>query len=384
ALNLAYETLRDSARREPYDTVWLKAKEEALPAHQRSDIFRRRGNELYSKAKELTKGAFSILAVQESVKLYQAAMTNYGKAVDLMPHDHRLFSNRALCYFAVEDWGRCREDAARCTRLRPDFMKGWYLLVKALWQMGSKDEALQELINGLATIPGCRDLLDLQASLAGSKESGSMYAASRSVSPVVTPSVSRAPTPPPGTSTLPYMAVRRPAASSRSPGPGQRPVSPALLAAGSDVGGSRSGRSPGRPGGHTFGGSPHKSSSRSPNAAVSRLPCPPSRNSPFCLDGSLSCPRGTLDRLLQTSQVVLPWADWRPAFRPLRQPCGLQVLRWGLAAVQRLGAHTHLDRPGGLGRASTWPVPLATGAAALTRTKASRRPSADLRRRAAA
>lgn len=297
-LNLAYETLSDSARREAYDAVWRGEKEAALPPQKRSDMYRRKGNELYSQARDLVKGSADQFAnmrgVQASVKLYSAAMAEYAKALESVPNDHRLYSNRALCYLAVEDWGRCREDAQTCIGLRPDFMKGYFLLVKALWSLGMQNEAFQELQNGLHAVPGSRDLLDLQASLVAGQDGG-RSPSGHSVSPACTPPVSRSNTP-----TRLYsqtmqpnpQAVRR-SNSSRSP-VGHRPVSPPLVAAGAmSAGGSRGGRSPGPAGAQTFGGcggppliptgSGGSKSSRSPGARSRQggeQPPPPPRPPP--------------------------------------------------------------------------------------------------------
>ncbi|CAJ1364191.1 unnamed protein product [Effrenium voratum] len=168
----------------------------------RANVFRRRGNELYSKAKEISKDAdpyTNLRGVQESVKLYQSAMVEYGKALHFLPHDHRLFANRALCYKAVEDWVKCKEDAQQCIKLRRDYVKGWLLLVKAIWELGKHSEAAQELHNGLKAVPGSKDLLELQAALSTGSQT-QVRSAGRSVSPAATPgntpSVSRSNTPP--------------------------------------------------------------------------------------------------------------------------------------------------------------------------------------------
>mmetsp|Transcript_42765 Transcript_42765/g.99825 ORF Transcript_42765/g.99825 Transcript_42765/m.99825 type:complete len:363 (-) Transcript_42765:193-1281(-) len=242
---------------------------------ERSNVFRRQGNDLYCKAREVARNAdpyTNLRGVQESVKLFQAAMAEYGKALHFLPNDHRLFGNRALCYQAVEDWVKCREDAQRCVKLKSDYTKGWLLLVKATWELGHHHEAMQELQNGLRAIPGSRELVDLQAGLTSGHQA---RVAGRSVSPACTPGN----TPPVSRSTTPPRSF--------TPPPGPPGHMSATLPAISQ--GTGSGRSPGC----------SRTSSRSPGAA---RPCPPPappgpgpgppRAVPG-LEGSLTCGTGT-------------------------------------------------------------------------------------------
>jgi len=250
SLNEAWEVLRDAQKKEAYDATWRREKERAMPAHDRADLHRRRGNELYSKARDLTKDGGNVMnlqAVHQSMKLYKNAMDEYTIAMESAPQDHRLYSNRALCYLAVEDWGKARDDAQYCARLRPDFKKAWLLLTKALWKMGKMEEAGDQLQQGLRYLPGCPELIELQVDF--SKEAGDMSfrTASRSVSPVYTPTQSRNNTPSRG-------------ATYAGGGPGSRPVSPRLVAAGLAA---ASGQSPGA---QTYAGP----SSRSPGPSSNR------------------------------------------------------------------------------------------------------------------
>merc|ERR1719282_425388 len=182
-------------------------------------------------------------------------MDNYSKAATLSPHDHRIFSNRALCYSAVEDWARARDDAQHCTKLKPDFMKGWFLLVKALWRMGHSEDARLELQNGLIAMPGCRELIALQEDL--SRDAADIMSGSGSLGHSVSP-------------------ARTQGATSRGPTPPSRPVSPPLVAAGSSVAGKSSADKA-----KTYAGP--SSSSRSPGVAA--------RNNGACsnLDASTTC-----------------------------------------------------------------------------------------------
>lgn len=169
-----------------------------MPPHERAELHRRRGNELYGKAREFSKDGGNVMnlqAVHQSMGFYKQAMVEYAIAMESTPQDHRLYSNRALCYLAVEDWQKAREDAQYCARLRPDFKKGWLLLTKALYKLGKYEEASDQLQAGLRHLPGCSELLELQADFNKEVTDASFRSASRSVSPACTPPVSRQGTP---------------------------------------------------------------------------------------------------------------------------------------------------------------------------------------------
>lgn len=259
SLNEAWEVLRDPQKKEAYDVTWRQEKEKALPAHQRADLHRRRGNELYGKARELTKDGGSVMnltAVHQSMKLYKRAMEEYTIAMESAPNDHRLYSNRALCYLAVEEWEKAKGDSLYCARLRPDFKKAWLLLTKSLWKMGCMEEANEQLQQGLRHLPGCPELLELQVDFGREIADASFRQASRSVSPAYTPTPSRQQTPTPSRQHTPTRTY------SGNTGPGHRPVSPRLMAAG---GLAAQPRSP-APAAATYAGP----SSRSPGPSANR------------------------------------------------------------------------------------------------------------------
>merc|ERR1719217_821451 len=90
--------------------------------------------------------------------------------IEFAPLDHRLRSNRALCYGALKDWARCKEDAIRVTQLCPCFMKGWFMLAKSYWKEGASALAIQHLEHGLKLLPMNEDLIKLQAEILRSCE----------------------------------------------------------------------------------------------------------------------------------------------------------------------------------------------------------------------
>lgn len=97
---------------------------------------------------------------------YRAAIAKYTQGIELTPTDHRLYSNRGMCYLAIKDWANCHADAQRATNLKPDFMKGWFLLVKSTWKEGNTVAALNKLDVALSILPGCPELLSLKAEMA--------------------------------------------------------------------------------------------------------------------------------------------------------------------------------------------------------------------------
>eukprot|EP00929_Paragymnodinium_shiwhaense_P100110 TRINITY_DN62170_c0_g3_i1.p1 TRINITY_DN62170_c0_g3~~TRINITY_DN62170_c0_g3_i1.p1 ORF type:complete len:433 (-),score=103.25 TRINITY_DN62170_c0_g3_i1:41-1339(-) len=195
-LNQAWEVFRDEQAKKDYDERWKREKEATLPAHQRADIYRRRGNDAYVEARNIAKsaeGKLNFQATQNSLKKYQDAIEWYSKGIQFAGYDHRLWSNRAMCYSALEDWKRCRDDAAKCTEVKPDFFKGWFLCAKSTWMLGDRQEAVRVIDKSLLTLPQCKELHDLKAEFlneAPSPGPGLTRSLDRSVSPAATPPAS--------------------------------------------------------------------------------------------------------------------------------------------------------------------------------------------------
>lgn len=237
----AWEILQDPEKRQVYDTSWRKQR---VPSDsENADVLRRAGNELYKEGQALSKaaGPDSLSGAAKALQKYQGAVLKYSEALHLTPQDHRIQSNRALCYSALKDWPRCREDASAVVDMKPDFMKGWFLLVKALWREGDPVAAQRQLELGLDALPNCPELLALQEEIAPDllEASGShqrlphvRQGRSRNVSPACTPGQSRSAsgtrvaTPPPvrGASNSPGASARG-RESSRTRGSGVREAS---------------------------------------------------------------------------------------------------------------------------------------------------------------
>lgn len=96
---------------------------------------------------------------------YEAAASKYTVGLSERPDDYRLWSGRAACRAALKDWARCWQDALHATQLRPDAVKGWLLLAKALWREDMPVVAKHTLMEALRCHPGNPELLALNSEI---------------------------------------------------------------------------------------------------------------------------------------------------------------------------------------------------------------------------
>lgn len=184
---------------------------------RKADELKGEGNQLYRNAQAAmatvrsSEAADSLEVRMTAMQQYRLAIRKYSDAIQLMPQNHRLWSNRALCHAALKQWDQCREDGLRSTQLKSDFSKGWFLVAKAMWKEGSRSAALKQIEVALRLVSQPEDLLALKENIlreveekptsrSSSKTPGLHLPQmrSRSVSPCVTPPPgSRVATPPP-------------------------------------------------------------------------------------------------------------------------------------------------------------------------------------------
>ena len=117
--------MKDDSRRADYTAMWREYQKKKLLPSERAELARKEGNDLYKKG----QGHARDNNIPQALNAYQAAIDKYSEGIDMKTDDHRLFSNRALCYAVLRDWGRAKNDALHVLRIRENFMKGWFTLV---------------------------------------------------------------------------------------------------------------------------------------------------------------------------------------------------------------------------------------------------------------
>jgi len=134
---------------------------------EKAEQCRRDGNALYKEATAIVKREGMS---EEPAHRFEAAIAKYSEGIRLAPKSFQLRSNRALCHMALGDFAQCRADALKVTRIQPDFMKGWFLLVKATWKEDCAAAALPNLQKALEVLPGCSELVALKAEMLADME----------------------------------------------------------------------------------------------------------------------------------------------------------------------------------------------------------------------
>lgn len=100
--------------------------------------------------------------IPQALTMYQGAIEKYSEGIRESQNDHRLYSNRALCYAVLRDWARAKKDAHRVVEIRANFMKGWFTLVRSYMMENNVAEAERQLLIGMKNCDNHPDLVKLQ------------------------------------------------------------------------------------------------------------------------------------------------------------------------------------------------------------------------------
>ncbi|KAH9584300.1 hypothetical protein LSM04_008310 [Trypanosoma melophagium] len=85
--------------------------------------------------------------------MWNKAADSFGKAIELDPSNHVLFSNRSACYAALHKYENALTDAEKCISLKPDWVKGYVRRGAALHGLKRYDEAVEVYNKGLSVDP---------------------------------------------------------------------------------------------------------------------------------------------------------------------------------------------------------------------------------------
>lgn len=81
-------------------------------------------------------------------KDYDNAIKFYSQAIELFANDHTFWSNRSAAYAGKMDYENAANDAAQCCKVKPEFMKGWFRLANAHYELGNYEEASKAILAG--------------------------------------------------------------------------------------------------------------------------------------------------------------------------------------------------------------------------------------------
>eukprot|EP01080_Neovahlkampfia_damariscottae_P000567 gene567-8077_t len=68
-------------------------------------------------------------------KNFVLAIDYYTKAIELDPNNHVLYSNRSASFFGLKKYSESIQDAKKCIELKRDFVKGYYRLAQAVFEL---------------------------------------------------------------------------------------------------------------------------------------------------------------------------------------------------------------------------------------------------------
>mmetsp|Transcript_4291 Transcript_4291/g.10466 ORF Transcript_4291/g.10466 Transcript_4291/m.10466 type:complete len:490 (-) Transcript_4291:687-2156(-) len=157
-INDAWNVLQDDTKRQEYTVLWKEYQKQKLMPFERAELARKEGNEYYKKGQTAAKEN----NIPQALTMYQGAIEKYSAGIRESQNDHRLYSNRALCYAVLRDWARAKKDAHRVVEIRAGFMKGWFTLVRSYMMENNVAEAERQLLIGMKNCDNHPDLVKLQ------------------------------------------------------------------------------------------------------------------------------------------------------------------------------------------------------------------------------
>jgi tetratricopeptide (TPR) repeat protein len=80
---------------------------------------------------------------------WDTALACYSEAIALDPENHVYYSNRSACYGSKGQWEQAAVEAAECVAKNNKFVKGYYRLAMAQYEMNKLEEAAATVKAGL-------------------------------------------------------------------------------------------------------------------------------------------------------------------------------------------------------------------------------------------
>jgi len=90
---------------------------------------------------------------------FDIAIQHYTEAINILPENHILYSNRSAAYTQLKDLDKALLDAEKCIELSSDFPKGHFRKGQILMEQNKKEEALAALILARDLAPKDEEIL---------------------------------------------------------------------------------------------------------------------------------------------------------------------------------------------------------------------------------
>jgi len=90
---------------------------------------------------------------------YDQAIQHYSEAIEILPENHVLYSNRSAAYMQIKDWDKALLDAEKCISLDSHFPKGHFRKGQIMMELNKKQEALVSLKEARDLAPKDEEIL---------------------------------------------------------------------------------------------------------------------------------------------------------------------------------------------------------------------------------